>query len=188
MNQYFVAVAILALSTPVFAEPKDNTNPLLTCGIIGQLVQDAAISLGPVYRKPPRPFSPASGAATPAARKRGTASKAHKAPAKADANPSVPDDSQEGQPRILAFKGEQMWGSAAVKVVTGENCFDCKVESTLPVRQWTLLTEDTQIASQNVGNKTVFSLAIPEPYNPPYTLFLSVLYMGIPNQVRVVLK
>lgn len=186
-----VLLVNLAITAPgVFAKEKDLTSPILTCGVIGQLVQDAAIALGPVAQQEPSRLEQGSlpgntglddSRKTPLRFKR-TISKIK------ETKQQQPSHGGAFEPQAHRFSGEQMWGKADVTLVTAARSFDVKVACTLPVTMWALYADDVQISSASVPNLTAFSFKGNELYTPPYKLVLNVVYMGIPNQIRVDLK
>jgi hypothetical protein len=187
---YQLAVlSILLLASPATARDKDLTAPILTCGVIGQLVQDAAISLGPIRQADTQVASQ-----LPSATQGRPGPQAGVKPASPHAHAAKQQNKQQAfhnrvfEPQAYRFSGEQMWGKANVTLVTAARSFDVKVQSTLPVSMWALYADDAQIASASVPNLTTFSFKGNELYTPPYKLVLNVMYMGIPNQIRVEIK
>lgn len=195
MSRATVAAIILFIILPFtapgsFAREKDLTSPILTCGVIGQLVQDAALALGPVVQQEPERLEPDSLPGRPAL----TGSR--RTPLQVKRTLSKVKETKQQQsahggafePQAHRFSGEQMWGKADVTLVTAARSFDLKVTCTLPVTMWALYADDVQISSASVPNLTAFSFKGNELYTPPYKLVLNVIYMGIPNQIRVDLK
>lgn len=173
-----------------YAKEKDLTSPILTCGVIGQLVQDAAIVLGPVAQQEPARLEPESLQGTAGlAGSQKTPSRIKLAISKVkETKQQQPSHGGAFEPQAHRFSGEQMWGRADVTLVTAARSFDVKVACTLPVTMWALYADDVQISSASVPNLTAFSFKGNELYTPPYKLVLNVIYMGIPNQIRVDLK
>lgn len=188
----FLSAAFSFIAISAAAKEKDLTSPILTCGVIGQLVQDAAVALGPVLQlENTKSITPDTGSQTnlktSGTNKSGITGKS--------ALPKSKLNKQQQklaggtfEPQAHRFSGEQMWGKADVTLVTAARSFDIKVNCTLPVTMWALYADDVQISSASVPNLTAFSFKGNELYTPPYKLVLNVIYMGIPNQIRVELK
>lgn len=187
MRRFLLACVIPALAlTNAFAKEKDLTAPILTCGVIGQLVQDAAVSLGPLRQV--QELLPASAAENPY--KQPSLDRSGSRPLTKNYSPKQqqPLKNRVFEPQAYHFTGEQMWGKAEATLITASRGFDVKVKCTLPVTMWALIADEAQIASSSVPNLTTFAFKGNELYTPPYTLVLNVVYMGIPNQIRIEIK
>lgn len=181
-----VVFVLTCLTWPAttYAKTKNLTDPVLTCGVIGQLIQDMALGLGPVIKKEVLQEGSKLEVKNKSKNKLVLKKKFEKSHQKSKRPKNLKRKAFRTQ--TYRFKGSQMWGSAEVAVVTAENGFDARVKSDLPVTMWSLYADDgTMIESGGVKELKSFKFFMEELYYPPYTLTLNVTYMGMPNQIKI---
>jgi len=181
---------VMLLAVPVMAVEQKFTNPLMTCGVMGQMVQNAALALGPIrgtetIRNPYQQHAVTHQTTQQATVVNGSGPKTT---TKTIAKMQKAADTPTASPQVYKFTGKQMWGDAEVTIIPNDGGFIVKAKATLPVSMWTMFADDAVVATSKTGNQTAFTFTIREPYNPPYTLTLNVTYMGMPNQIKVEIK
>lgn len=174
---------LLLMSSVISFAKEDNSNVKYTTRVWAGFIYGMVEALGPVndFKKPDLPEVKETKV------KKKTNKKVNKTIAKKRKPTVVKEVKQPAfQSKVLKFNGKQMWGTANVTIKIDKNSFDVKVKSTAPVSMWTLYSEDnTEIDSGRIDDKEVFAFNIEEMYLPPYTLYLNVEYMGMPNLIKI---
>lgn len=180
MRIFLVAMAIM-LSTSVFAE--DITSVKYTSRIWAGFLYNMIINLGPEndFKKP------AISELNKSPKKKTDRKKSFRKRPKKKSKPKIVKPVFKSE--VLKYSGKQMWGTANITIRTNEISFDVRVKSTLPVTMWTIYSGDkTELDSSRINSTESFSFNVDEFYTPPYTIYLKVVYMNMPNLIKIDIK
>lgn len=181
----FAIMALLAQG----ARAEDASNAKKTCMVWGEMIFNMINVLGPVVENevvvlPEEKYEKAK---NDVAHKKQPRKSVRNVPEK----PAIEEkpEKQEFKAKVFKFNGHQMWGTANVTVRVEENGFSVMVKSSLPVTLWTIYDADqTELDQGRVSELETFEFYVKELYLTPYVLYLNVIYMGLPNIIKVDMK